>query len=94
MITRGGKMRAFYFFLLLAIAVHATTGQAPGDEDNACLGNPLRPTVINQDILMASFNYRELLEGNGGPWIVVDRDTNNDVRGGTSTPMVRLYNVF
>lgn len=82
-------MRALRFFVLLAIAVHATTGQAPGDAEELCLNARSRPPVVNQEILLANFNYGSLLQSSGGPWAVVDLDDNNDLVGGTSTPMVR-----
>ena len=69
--------------MLLAIAmilfcVSFITGnaQAPGDEDGRC---KTRTSVINQEILMWSFNYNNLIEKNG-PWIVLDEDDNNDGR--------------
>jgi len=69
------------------IAVHDTTGQAPGDVDQECLVTPLRPSVVNQDLLMASFDYRDLIV-NAGPWAVVDIDGNNNPVTGSPTPMV------
>ena len=61
--------------------------QAPGDEDLECLTSD-RPLVPNHKILMASFNYVDLLKSNGGPWIVVDEDGNNHPVGGNN-PTVR-----
>ena len=73
--------------MLLAIAmilfcVSFITGnaQAPGDEDGRCKTRRNRPSVINQEILMWSFHYNDLIEKNG-PWIVLDEDDNNDGRG-------------
>ena len=69
-------MRALWSFtLLLLVIVQATTGQAPGDEDERCLQD-----VVNEEDLMSSFNYRNLVPSvNGvGPWTVVDDDNNND----------------
>ena len=69
-------MRALWsFILLLLVIVQATTGQAPGDEDERCLED-----VVNEEVLMSSFNYRNLVPSNGnpGPWTVVDDDDNND----------------
>ncbi|XP_065890002.1 ephrin type-B receptor 3-like isoform X2 [Dysidea avara] len=86
MIIRGGKMTALGFFVLLAIAVHATTSQAPGDANEVCVTSPLRPTVVNQDILMASFDYGDLVKDNG-PWAVVDLDGNNDELAGSRSPI-------
>ena len=56
--------------------------QAPGDEDDLCLLVSYRPSVVNQEILMWSFNYRNLLENQGARWLVLDEDSNND---GSST---------
>ena len=78
-------MRTFWFSLLLLVIVQATNGQAPGDENQVCV--EITP-VVNQMVLMGSFYYIRLLEANGGPWIVVDNDTNNDGMGGSSVPMV------
>ena len=89
LIIRCGKMTALGFFVLIAITVHATTGQAPGDVDQVCLTTPTRPSVVNQDLLMASFDYRDLIV-NGGPWAVVDRDDNNNPVSGSPTPTVCL----
>ena len=67
-------MRALWsFILLLLVIVQATTGQAPGDEDERCVED-----VVNEEDLMSSFNYRNLVPRNGGPWTVVDDDDNND----------------
>ena len=70
--------------MLLAIAmplfcVSFITGnaQAPGDEDGNCKTHRYRPSVINQEILMWSFNYNDLIEKNG-PWIILNEDDNND----------------
>ena len=81
-------MTALGFFVLLAIAVHATTSQAPGDANEVCVTSPLRPTVVNQDILMASFDYRDLVD-DMGPWAVVDLDGNNVEAAGSRSPIVR-----
>ena len=78
-------MRAFCSFLLLLV-VQATNGQAPGDEDDVCVQFN---TFVNEIVLMDSLNYRDLV---GGPWIVVDRDDNNDALGGTSSPRVSEIN--
>ena len=67
-------MRALCAFLLLVFTVEATTGQAPGDEDDICLS---MRDFVNEEVLMSSFNYRNLLI-NRAPWIVVDNDDNND----------------
>ena len=75
--------------LLLAIVTAVIKGQAAsGDADQVCVIYPFRPSVVNQHILMASFDYRNLLESIGGPWVVVDKDGNNDILRGVSTPMV------
>ena len=66
-------MRALWSLILLLVIVQATTGQAPGDEDNFCLED-----VVNEEILMGSLYYRNLVSGNGAPWTVVDDDNNND----------------
>ena len=70
-------MRALWsFILLLLVIVQATTGQAPGDEDEVCLED-----VVNEEDLMSSFNYRNLVTSiisGMGPWTVVDDDSNND----------------
>ena len=61
------------FLLLLLVAVRAITGQAPGDEDGVCLQD-----VFNEEDLMSSLNYRDLVPSRGGPWAVVNNDDNND----------------
>ena len=67
-------MRALWsFILLLLVIVQATTGQAPGDEDDGCLED-----VVNEEDLMSSFNYRNLVPSGGEPWTVVNDDDNND----------------
>ena len=67
-------MKAFW----LLITVHAVTSQAPGDEDQLCLTLPTREPFVNQIVLMSSVNYGTLLESDGGPWIVLNEDDNND----------------
>ena len=84
-------MRELWYFLLLSIFVQATSGQAPGDEDDVCLRLPTRPSFANQIVLMSSRNYIRLIEGENHPWIVVDRDSNN---GGTSSTTVRDDEMF
>ena len=59
--------------VLYSVIVQTATGQAPGDEDDSCLED-----VVNEEDLMSSFNYRNLLPSNGGPWTVVNDDNNND----------------
>ena len=66
-------MRALWSFILLLVIVQATTGQAPGDEDDSCLED-----VVNEEDLMSSFNYRNLVPSMGGPWTVVNDDNRND----------------
>ena len=66
------EMRALWSFLLLSVIVQATTGQAPGDEDERCLKD-----VLNEEDLMRSSNYRNLTSSMGGPWTVVNDDSNN-----------------
>ena len=69
-------MRARWsFILLLLVIVQATTGQAPGDEDGQCVED-----VVNEEDLMSSFNYKNLVPSTSGvgPWTVVDDDNNND----------------
>ena len=69
-------MRALCSFLLLLFTVKATTGQAPGDEDDVCLRD-----IVNEEVLMSSLRYRNLLPSNvspEAPWSVVNNDTNND----------------
>ena len=66
-------MRALWSFILLLVIVQATTGQAPGDEDDGCLKD-----VVNEEVLMSSLYYRNLVSGNGAPWSVVNVDNNND----------------
>ena len=71
------EMRALWsFILLLSVIVQATTGQAPGDEDERCLED----VVNSEEVLMSSSNYRNLVEGvtGVGPWTVVNDDDNND----------------
>ena len=70
------EMKALCCFLLL-VTVQATTGQAPGDEDEECVMD-----VVNEEVLMSSFNYRNLVPdidlAPEAPWSVVNNDTNND----------------
>ena len=66
-------MRALWSFILLLVIVQATTGQAPGDEDDVCLED-----VVNEEVLMSSLYYRNLISGDEAPWTVVDNDSNND----------------
>jgi len=82
------KMRALWFFVVLLVTVHATTRQAPGDEDDACveIHEQLR-TFVNQKVLMSSFNYRNLLEPNG-PWAAVNVD------GDDSSSVSEVYKIF
>ena len=79
-------MKAFWFLL---ITMHAVTGQAPGDEDQLCRTLPTRGSFVNQMVLMSSFNYITLLESNGGPWVVLNEDNNNDGRTFSSQTAVR-----
>ena len=76
--------------LLTLCFITTCTAVAPGDEDQECLTSPNRPSTVNHEILMASFNYVNLLENDGGPWIVVDEDENNDPMAGNSIPTVWL----
>jgi len=73
------KMRVLWsrlwFFVVLLVTVHATTRQAPGDEDAVCVGiNEYFRIFVNQEVLISSFNYFNLLEPNGGPWAAIDLD--------------------
>ena len=82
-------MTAVGIVLLYLLSLFATGSMpqrvAPGDEDQVCVTVTVTP-VLNQEILMTSFNYRNLLEGNGAPWTVVDEDDHNNVlRFGSST---------
>ena len=66
-------------FIITSLYIIATCNAiAPGDEDQECLTSPNRPSTYNREVLMASFNYMNLLENDGGPWVVVDEDGNND----------------
>jgi len=69
----------FFLIWVMCFSPLVVKGQAPGDADEACMNVSSRPSVVNQDILMASYDYYQLLESNGGPWAVVDSDGNNDV---------------
>ena len=70
-------MRALCSFLLLLVTVQATTGQAPGDEDESCVED-----VVNEEVLMSSLYYRNLVPdvvlAPEAPWSVVNNDSNND----------------
>jgi len=82
------KMRALWFFVVLLVTVHATTRQAPGDEDNVCVEiNEQFRTFVNQKVLMSNFNYLNLLEPNG-PWAAVDED------GDDSSSVSEVYKIF
>ena len=83
------EMRALWsFILLLLVIVQATTGQAPGDEDERCLED-----VVNEEDLMSSHNYINLIPSTNsvGPWTVVNDDNNNDNSPLTSLTTVRPY---
>ena len=69
------------FLVFLLVTVRATTGQAPGDEDDFCLRD-----VVNEETLMSSFNYENLVRR--GPWTVVNVDDNNDDLSFTSATTV------
>lgn len=73
------------FLLYMSRIITGNTPQAPGDEDATCFVRD--SDSVNREILMASFNYRNLLEDDGGPWTVVDADNNNQ---GSSINTVRL----
>ena len=77
----------FAFFLAFTASLATLTGavsQAPGDEDRECLTSD-RPLIPNQKILMASFNYANLLNSSGGPWIVVGEDAHDQAMGGDNS---------
>ena len=80
--------------LLLHMFVTGDT-QAPGDEDSACVDlqriPPFSQPPVYEITLMKNSNYNYLLESNGGPWIVVDEDNNNDDLMGNSTSTVCQY---
>lgn len=79
-------------FVIISFRVIAscTARTAPGDEDQECLTSPDRPSAINQEILMSTFNYQSLLEDDGGPWIVVDEDENNDKNSSNTTSITTV----
>ena len=82
-LRRGVKAGAVFLLYVSSLFLLFATGSmqrvAPGDEDDMCV-----EPVINQEILMASFNYANLLESGysgsfrRGPWVVVNQDNNND----------------
>ena len=66
-------------FIITSLYIIATCSAiAPGDEDQECLTSPNRPSTYNREVLMASFNYMNLLENDGGPWIVVGNSDSQD----------------
>ena len=75
-------------YVSLFFAAVRTQQVAPGDEDQVCTGaesvNASDLPDIDQEILMASYNYADLLETNGGPWISVAQ--NNEDELGVSSP--------
>ena len=71
----------WYFILLESITIMAILGQAPGDETVSCLTRITRQSFANQILLMSSHNYNDLIQREGGQWIVRNEDDNND--GGT-----------
>ena len=75
-----------WFKLAVLVIASWTTftgaSQAPGDKDQECNA----PQSFNQEILLDSSNYANLLNGT---WTVVDNDNNNDPMEGTSTPTVQ-----
>lgn len=90
--NRGYSMNCYVVLAALVVAsltISRAVSQSPGDEDNECLTSTDRPSTVNQNILMATFNYANLLENDGGPWAVVDEDENNDSMDGNSIPTVR-----
>ena len=71
----------WYFILLESMTIMAVLGQAPGDETVSCLTRITRQSFANQILLMSSHNYNDLIQREGGQWIVRNEDDNND--GGT-----------
>ena len=92
------KRVEFIIISLYIIIATCSATVAPGDEDQECLASPNRPSTYNREVLMASFNYMNLLENDGGgPWIVVDEYGNNDTQDNdtfyipTVQPLYTLY---
>ena len=88
-LRRGVKAGAVFLLYVSSLFLLFATGSmqrvAPGDEDDVCV-----EPVSNQEILMASFNYRNLLERVGSPWVVVNQDNNNDGFSFASSTTVSL----
>ena len=82
-------------FILTFLCIIATCAAtiAPGDEDQECLASPNRPSTLNREVLMASFNY-ENLTNDGGPWIVVDEDGNSDITVGNGTVYINTVQPY
>ena len=74
-VTACGAVVVVLLYVSLFFAAVRTQQVAPGDEDQVCAeagsGSDLPDIDVNQEILMASYNYANLLEINGGPWISV-----------------------
>ena len=93
-------MKGFHL-LLLTLCVGRLQAQAPGDEDDRCLSSPYVHTYEdNVKILMDSYNYLQLLPGNGtgNPPIASalwnDRSFDgNDITSTTAATYVRVYTI-
>ena len=87
--------------VLVAVLEGYCSAQAPGDEDNRCLKSPYGHTYEdNVKILMDSYNYLQLLPGNGtgNPPIASalwnDRSFDgNDIVSTTAATYVRVYTI-
>ena len=93
-------MKGFHL-LLMTLCVGRLQAQAPGDEDNRCLSSPyVHIYEDNVKILMDSYNYLQLLPGNGtgNPPIASalwnDRSFDgNDIDSTTAATYVRVYTI-
>ena len=68
------------FILIVATLTSKATSQAPGDEDNRCTVDHTSPQVYPDTVrnLMDSYNYEQLLPGNGTGNSVIQSAVWND----------------
>ena len=91
-VKAGAVCLLYVSSLFLLFATGSMQRVAPGDEDDVCVELGVE-TVSNQEILMASFYYRNLVQRVGSPWVVVNQDNNNDGLpfGSSTTVSLNVY---
>ena len=87
-VKAGAVCLLYVSSLFLLFATGSMQRVAPGDEDDVCV-----EPVSNQEILMASFYYRDLVQRVGSTWVVVNQDNNNDGLpfGSSTTVSLNVY---